>query len=271
MTVQITKSYFKTLKKLITSKEFRAKSNELVIPLAYYKPQMLPISILIPENAKINQIDNESFKDVKKYNLTEKAISELPVEYRNTALVTIKLPNNEEEKSNLTVNKKDKRILILDRISDPSNLGKLLHTASLLNWDRVLILRGSCSPLNLAVIKSSLGTSLNLKYWSMIYYEDLNDIINAGGFELVLADMPPKEIDLDNINKPVLFNRVNNSLINSTDIKFGKLALVLGSEHHGISQSIKSSIGIGIPIGKKLNSLNVASAGAILMDYLNSV
>ncbi|KXN72977.1 alpha/beta knot [Conidiobolus coronatus NRRL 28638] len=271
MTTQISKTYLKTLKKLITNREFRAKSNELVIPINYFKSHLTPSSIVIPENTKFNQIENEKFNDIKIYSLSEKAISELPAEYRNTALVTIKLPNNEEENSKQIVSEKDKRILILDKLSDPSNLGKLLHAASLLNWDRVLILRGSCSPLNLAVIKSSFGTSLNFNYWSMIDYEELDEIVNAKGFELVLADMPPKEISLDNINKPVLFDRVNKSLINNIDIKFDKLALVLGSEHHGISQNINSTIGIGIPIDNKLNSLNVASAGAILMDYLNSV
>lgn len=40
------------------------------------------------------------------------------------------------------------RVLALDRVQDPGNLGTLVRTAAALDWDAVFLLPGCCDPFN---------------------------------------------------------------------------------------------------------------------------
>lgn len=143
---------------------------------------------------------------------------------------------------------KDK-VLILDGIQDPGNLGTILRTAIAFNFETIFLADGTCDLYNEKVIRSSQGAIFKLNF----IYGDKIDFIKK----------------LEKTHKVYSTNVVNG--IDVKDIKDkDKIALILGNEGNGVSDEINALNLSNIYI--KLNnteSLNVAIAGAILMYELN--
>ena len=57
---------------------------------------------------------------------------------------------------------KAKRVLALDGISDPGNMGTLLRTALALGWEAVYFLPGSCDPFNEKALRAARGAHFKL-------------------------------------------------------------------------------------------------------------
>ncbi|XP_073390330.1 uncharacterized protein [Physcomitrium patens] len=55
-----------------------------------------------------------------------------------------------------------RRVLVLDGIQDPGNLGTLLRTAAAFAWDGVFMLPGGCDPFNEKALRASRGASFRL-------------------------------------------------------------------------------------------------------------
>lgn len=140
-----------------------------------------------------------------------------------------------------------RRLLVLDRVSDPGNMGTLLRTALALGWDSVFFLQGGCDPFNSKVLRASKGALFSLPY-QIGTWETLAPLVEREKLSLLAADLqgtaPPSE-------------------------KMGALALVLGSEAQGLSEETREKCRlITLPIKDSMESLNVAQAGAILMYLL---
>ncbi|BDA40750.1 probable rRNA methyltransferase 3, mitochondrial [Coccomyxa sp. Obi] len=54
------------------------------------------------------------------------------------------------------------RLLALERVQDPGNLGSLLRTAAGLGWDGVFLLPGCCDPFNDKALRASRGAAFKL-------------------------------------------------------------------------------------------------------------
>lgn len=140
-------------------------------------------------------------------------------------------------------NKLDK-LLYLDHISDPGNMGTLLRTALALGYDAVIISKDSVSIYNEKVIAASKGAIFSLP----ILFDDLSNYLDH---QIIVSSLSDDSLDIKSF-KP------NNRFV-----------LVLGNESHGASKDIinKADVLIKIPM-KDIDSLNVAVAGAILMYEL---
>ena len=137
-------------------------------------------------------------------------------------------------------------LLILDGVSDPGNLGTLLRTALGLGWDAAFITSGSTDPYNEKAMRSAKGATFRLP-WNRGTVEELMTYLN--NYTLLAADARGE--DAANIS-----------------IK-GKVALALGNEAHGLCDALKNKAKmIAIPMIGPMESLNVATAGAILMHQL---
>ena len=137
-------------------------------------------------------------------------------------------------------------VLVLDRISDPGNLGTLLRSASAFGIQNILSLEGSVDIYNDKVLRSSLGAVLSLNIHQKGTVEDLEQLYRP----LFIADFGGE--DFYGLSYPENF------------------ALVIGNEAHGVSPSIKelpSSV-LTIPMANAMESLNAAVAGAILMQHM---
>ena len=136
-------------------------------------------------------------------------------------------------------------LLVLDGISDPGNLGTLLRTACALGWDGVFLTRGSTDPYNEKALRAAKGATFTLP-WKCGTREELSALLQSRAMTVLAADTSGTDLHLCKISPP--------------------LALILGNESHGISPELKNSAqSIAIPLMGRMESLNVASAGAILM------
>ena len=138
------------------------------------------------------------------------------------------------------------KVLYLDDVSDPGNVGTILRTALAFGYKDIIMSKNCCSVYNEKVTQSSQGAIF-----------DLN--IVKGGIE-TLKSLKRYEILATEIKGSVSLNEVKHQ---------DKFVLVLGNEAHGVSKEILSIADQRIRIDiKDIESLNVAIAGAICMYSL---
>lgn len=139
------------------------------------------------------------------------------------------------------------RLLALDAVSDPGNLGTLARTALALGWDGIFLLPGCSDPFNDKAIRASKGAFFKLPFLKGSW-ADFDKIANQHQLMPLAADLrgEPPEIFAKN-----------------------RCFLILGSEGQGISkEGLERGRKISIPIRQEMESLNVSAAGAILMYLL---
>ncbi len=141
---------------------------------------------------------------------------------------------------------KGKKIIILDDVQDPGNIGTIIRSALAFNVDTVVLSEGSVSLYNDKMIRSSEGTIFKMNVVRM-NTELAIEKIKSNGIKVYYADMAGKE-ELDSL-------------------ELDSYALVLGSEGQGISDKVKrlADSSISVPINNDCESLNVACCGAIIM------
>ena len=136
------------------------------------------------------------------------------------------------------------KVLLLDNVSDPGNLGTILRTALAFGYDDV-ILRGGCSQYNEKVLQSTQGAIFSLNILNNYDVKTLKD------YEVIATE-------------------IKGSVDLSTISKVGKHILVLGNEAHGVSKEILQLATKRVRIDiENIESLNVAVAGAIAMYELS--
>ncbi|MFZ0566253.1 MAG: RNA methyltransferase [Chlamydiales bacterium] len=142
-----------------------------------------------------------------------------------------------------------KRVLVLDQIADPGNLGTLIRTAFALGWEGIFFLPGCVDPFNDKVLRASRGALFSLP-WTFGDWEKLALLVQQNKWIPYIADTEGEPL-------PSLTEKVENVL------------LLLSNEAHGVSTRGKE-LGkrISIPMQQQAESLNVAIAGAILMYQL---
>ncbi|KAI3725690.1 hypothetical protein L1987_65482 [Smallanthus sonchifolius] len=146
------------------------------------------------------------------------------------------------------------RILVLDGIQDPGNLGTLLRSAVAFGWDGAFLLPGCCDPFNEKALRASRGASFQLPMVSG-QWSNLQSLVD--GFKMkMLAGDPDGPVSC-------LTYELACSLIDT------KLCLVLGSEGSGISEKAReASELVSIKMVGEFESLNVSVAGGIFLFML---
>ncbi|MCR5231222.1 MAG: RNA methyltransferase [Acholeplasmatales bacterium] len=139
------------------------------------------------------------------------------------------------------------KLLILDSIQDPGNMGALMRSAKAFGFDTIVLGDGSVDIYNDKVIRSSQGAIFKLNFINAY----LPDFIKSLNGYLVYGTDVVNGIPLEKVKKEA------------------KIALVLGNEGNGISNEVKNVIekNIYIPMDDT-ESLNVAVAGGIIMYEL---
>lgn len=136
------------------------------------------------------------------------------------------------------------KILILDAIQDPGNLGTILRSAKAFGFNTVVLGKGSCDVYNDKVIRSSQGAIFKLN----ILNKDLLSFIPSLKDYAVYGTNVRNGISVDEV-KPAC-----------------KMAIILGNEGNGISKEVDALVSKNIYLKlDDMESLNVAIAGAIIM------
>jgi TrmH family RNA methyltransferase len=142
------------------------------------------------------------------------------------------------------------KFLLLDNINDPGNMGTLIRSSLGFGIDTIVISNDSVDVFNEKVIRASQGAIFNVN----IVYADLLTVIEKLKAQSVKV--------------------IGTSLESSVDLKeVGKLekyAIILGNEANGVKKEIlnETDTNVRIKMDSKLESLNVAVAGSIIMYYL---
>ncbi len=142
------------------------------------------------------------------------------------------------------------KILLLDSLQDPGNLGAIIRSAVAFNFATIVLGNNTVDLYNEKVIRSCEGMLFNIN----IIRQDLTKTITKlkeKNYTIYGTDVI-KGIDVNDIQ--------NNSLV----------ALIIGNEGSGISSNIKALCDklINIRINAKCESLNAAVAASILMYEL---
>jgi len=143
---------------------------------------------------------------------------------------------------------KNGRILVLDTITDPGNMGTLIRLADWYGINHVVCSMNTVDCYNPKVVQSTMGSlaRVSCHYKELTVFLEQNERPSFGAF--LEGD------SIYNITLP------ENAL------------LVLGSESHGISQEVKKELDNLITIPRTSTngpeSLNVAIAGGIIMGEL---
>lgn len=144
------------------------------------------------------------------------------------------------------------RILILEDIQDPGNLGTIIRSSVAFNIDTLILSPKSVDLYNSKVIRSTEGMIFHLN----IIVRDLESIIK----------------DLKKDNYLILGTNVNNG-INIKDINIpNKYALIIGNEGKGMSSEISNLCdkNIYIKMNERVESLNASVAASILLYEINN-
>ncbi len=144
------------------------------------------------------------------------------------------------------------KILLLEDIQDPGNVGTLIRSAVAFGFSGVILTEKCADPLSPKCIQSTAGTVLSLWIRRTPRYMELVEKLKTGGYFLIAADLRGEE---------------DTTVLQQQD----KLLLALGNEASGLSKSILNTVDyrLKIPIvQEKAESLNVAACGAICM-YLS--
>lgn len=141
-------------------------------------------------------------------------------------------------------------LLVFDAVQDPGNLGTLLRTAEALGVGGALSLPGTVDTWNPKVVRASAGSVFRLPVLSL-ERERATRALGRRGFRIWAAD--PDGIPVDRWEPAP-----------------ARLALVLGNEGRGVSAAMleAASRRVRVPVAGRVESLNVAVAGALLVDRI---
>lgn len=142
---------------------------------------------------------------------------------------------------------KAKKIVALDGIQDPGNLGTILRSALAFGWEGIFLLPGTVDPFNSKSLRAAKGATFTLPLSSGTW-QDLQQLSKESQLSIIVADLTGKEPE----------KTAHKGLI-----------LVLGSEGQGVN--VPNDIDfdrVTLPMSETMESLNVAVAGSILMYLL---
>ena len=224
-------------KNIIKNKEFLLEGKNLLFEAK--KVSIIKTILFIEENLSYAK----EFVENTKINLVlvnKKIIKRLSQNESNFGLIAIC------EYKTLTIDFKNiKRLIVLDSINNPGNLGTVARTASAFGYDAIVTLNESVFTHNNKVIKASQGAIFKIP---IIKIDDLDLIANFNFYKFSL-DNDSIFLDKNKINPKTPYG------------------LVFGNESNGISEEVHKKLkgtSIKIPMNN-MESLNVSAAAAIAM------
>ena len=146
------------------------------------------------------------------------------------------------------------RIVILDKVMNPTNVGAIIRSAAALGMDAVILSPGCSDPLYRRAARVSMGTVFQIE-WTFSNDESLDEIKSLGFKTVAMA----LKDDTLSINDPILAQEK-------------KLAIVMGTEGDGLSDRTISECDytVKIPMYHGVDSLNVAAASAVAFYQLGN-
>ena len=140
------------------------------------------------------------------------------------------------------------KLIVLEDIQDPGNMGAIMRTAVAFGYDDIVISAKCADIYSPKVLRSSMTASVKLKVYKVKDVADFVKQLGAKGFSTVATCLEnSRELGEEKINLPV--------------------AVLIGNEGNGLSaETIAASTHrVKIPMSKNIESLNAAVSAGIMM------
>ena len=143
------------------------------------------------------------------------------------------------------------RLLILDAVQDPGNVGTIVRTAFAMGATATVALPGTVDLWNAKVVRSAMGAHF---HHTAVHatWDELSAFRSRRGLSLWGADAAGTPVGSEPLPK--------------------RLGLVVGNEGAGLTESVRSSCDrlVSIPMSPRAESLNVAVAAGILLHEVRA-
>lgn len=138
-------------------------------------------------------------------------------------------------------------VLLLDGITTPANVGMILRTATAAGLDGIVVPRRGVAGIDPLVVKASAGVAFHAPVLRCATAEEAAAALRSAGYPLFGLAAGARQSVFDASWPP-------------------RAAFVLGSETAGLSDGVRRLVGrwVSIPMAGGVESLNVASAAAVL-------
>jgi tRNA G18 (ribose-2'-O)-methylase SpoU len=138
------------------------------------------------------------------------------------------------------------RVVVIEAVTDTTNIGAIFRSAAALGINAVLLTRDTCDPLNRRAVRVSMG-SVFLVPWTWL--DGPAKSLQPLGFKTAAMALTDNSISLDD---PRLKDE-------------DRLAVIMGTEGDGLPQQTieEADYTVRIPMAHGVDSLNVAAAAAV--------
>jgi tRNA G18 (ribose-2'-O)-methylase SpoU len=146
------------------------------------------------------------------------------------------------------------RLLALEGVANPDNVGGVFRTAFALGAGGVLLDATSGDPFYRKAIRTSMAATLRLPFARATAWPEALGTLRSSGFRLIALTPAPDAIPIDEV----------------ADTSPARVALLLGSEGDGLSAAALAlaDVRARIPVEARADSLNVVVAAGIALHAL---
>lgn len=147
-----------------------------------------------------------------------------------------------------------RRVVILENVVDPTNVGAIFRSVAAIGADAVLVTPRCSDPYYRRAIRVSMGTVLQAPWTRTGDWTSLRASLVEAGFHVAALALTPDAVDL-------------RSFAASAP---ERVALVLGTEGEGLTPEAIAAADtvVQVPMRHGIDSLNVAAAAAVAMYAL---
>jgi len=141
-----------------------------------------------------------------------------------------------------------KKIVILDNVTDPRNIGSVIRSAVAFGVDALLVKKRCFNSQSPSMFKASSGTIENIKIIECVNFSNSIDLLKKENFWIYgFSSKAIKVFDKKNLNEKKVF--------------------IFGSEDQGISKNIEKKCDFlyKINMTNKVESLNISNAASIIL------
>lgn len=147
------------------------------------------------------------------------------------------------------------RLLALEGVQDPGNVGTLIRSAAAFGFDGVLLAGGCASPWSPKTLRAGMGACAKLPILELPHMPSAIDQLNGMGYTTLAA---------------ALYN--SRPLTGTPHSYPSGVCLVIGSEGQGLTEETQKACtaAIRIPMTQRVESLNAGVAGSVLLWYFGT-
>jgi tRNA G18 (ribose-2'-O)-methylase SpoU len=144
---------------------------------------------------------------------------------------------------------KASRVVVMERVTNHTNLGAVFRCAAGLGMDAVLLSPDSCDPLYRRTVRVSMGQVFSVPYAFLDRWPEGIEELRSTGFRVLALTPHPDATDLADV------------VIHDEE----KVALLFGAEGPGLTEQVMAASDerVRIPMAAGVDSLNVGAAAAV--------